>query len=38
MNLGTLLIQILLTVPLTIILNFFKSKENRRINQMCLAL
>ena len=36
MNLGTLLIQILLTVPLTIILNFFKSKENRRINQILI--
>ena len=36
MSLGTLLIQILLTVPLTILLNFFKNKENRRINQILI--
>ena len=36
MNLTTLLIQILLTVPLTIILNFFRNKENRRLNQILI--
>lgn len=36
MNLGTLLLQILLTVPLTIILNFFRNKESRRLNQILI--
>ena len=36
MNLATLLIQILLTVPLTIVLNYFRNKENRRINQILI--
>ena len=36
MNLATLLIQILLTVPLTIVLNYFRNKENRRINQISI--
>jgi len=36
MNLGTLLLQILLTVPLTIILNFFHNKESRRLNQILI--
>ena len=36
MNLATLLIQIVLTVPLTIILNFFRNKENRRMNQLLI--
>lgn len=36
MNLATLLIQILLTVPLTIILNYFRNKENRRLNQILI--
>ncbi len=36
MSLGTLLTQIILTVPLTIILNFFRNKENRRINQILI--
>ncbi len=36
MNLTTLLLQILLTVPLTIILNFFRNKENRRLNQILI--
>jgi hypothetical protein len=36
MNLATLLIQIVLTVPLTIILNYFRNKENRRINQLLI--
>ena len=36
MNLTTLLLQIVLTIPLTIILNFFKKKENRRINEILI--
>lgn len=36
MNLATLLLQILLTVPLTIILNYFRNKENRRLNQILI--
>lgn len=36
MNLATLLIQIVLTVPLTIILNYFRNKENRRMNQLLI--
>lgn len=36
MNLGTLLLQILLTVPLTIILNLFRNKESRRLNQILI--
>lgn len=36
MNLSTLLLQIVLTIPLTIILNYFRNKENRRINQILI--
>lgn len=36
MNLTTLLLQIVLTIPLTIILNYFKKKENRRINEILI--
>ncbi len=36
MNLTTLLLQIVLTIPLTIILNYFKKKENRRINELLI--
>lgn len=36
MNLMTLIIQIVLTIPLTIILNYFQNKENRRINQILI--
>lgn len=36
MNLVTLIIQILLTIPLTIILNIFQNKENRRLNQIII--
>lgn len=36
MNLITLIIQMVLTIPLTIILNFLKNKENRRLNQILI--
>ena len=36
MNLMTLIIQIILTIPLTIILNYFQTKDNRRINQILI--
>lgn len=36
MNLITLIIQMVLTIPLTIILNYFKNKENRRLNQIII--
>ncbi len=36
MNLMTLVLQIVLTIPLTIILNYFSSKENRRLNQLII--
>lgn len=36
MNLMTLIIQIVLTIPLTIILNYFQNKDNRRINQILI--
>lgn len=36
MNLMTLIIQIILTIPLTIILNYFQNKDNRRINQILI--
>ena len=36
MTLSTLLLQIVLTIPLTIILNYFRNKENRRINQILI--
>jgi len=36
MSLATLLIQIILTVPLTIILNYFKNKDNRCLNQILI--
>ncbi len=36
MNLITLIIQMILTIPLTIILNFLKNKENRRLNHILI--
>lgn len=36
MNLITLIIQIVLTIPLTIILNIFQNKENRSINYILI--
>ena len=36
MTLTTILLQVLLTIPLTIIINFFKNKENRRLNQIII--
>ncbi len=36
MNLITLIIQMILTIPLTIILNVFKAKENRRLNHILI--
>lgn len=36
MTLSTIIIQILLTIPLTIILNFFQKENNRRINQILI--
>ena len=36
MTLTTIILQILLTIPLTIILNYFKKEENRRINQLII--
>lgn len=36
MNLITLIIQMVLTIPLTIILNYFKNKENRRLNHVLI--
>lgn len=36
MNLVTLIIQILLTIPLTFILNYLQNKENRRLNQILI--
>lgn len=36
MNLTTILLQIVLTIPLTITLNYFQKKENRRINQLLI--
>ena len=36
MRLTTILLQILLTIPLTIILNYFQNKDNRRINQLII--
>ena len=36
MNLTTLLFKIVLTIQLTIILNYFKKKENRRINEILI--
>lgn len=36
MNLITLILQMVLTIPLTIILNYFKSKDNRRLNQIII--
>lgn len=36
MTLTTIIIQILLTIPLTIILNQFQNKENRKINQLLI--
>lgn len=36
MTLTTIIIQILLTIPLTIILNHFQKEENRRINQLLI--
>lgn len=36
MNLITILLQIILTIPLTIILNYYQNKENRRLNQILI--
>ena len=36
MTLITIILQILLTIPLTIILNHFQKEENRRINQLLI--
>ncbi len=36
MTLATILLQIVLTIPLTIILNHFQKEENRRINQLII--
>lgn len=36
MTLTTIILQILLTIPLTIILNHFQKEENRRINQLLI--
>lgn len=36
MNLVTLILQIILTIPLTVILNTFQRKENRRLNQLII--
>lgn len=36
MTLTTILLQVLLTIPLTIVLNFFQNKENRRLNQLII--
>ena len=36
MTLSTIILQILLTIPLTIILNHFQKEENRRINQLLI--
>lgn len=36
MTLSTIILQIILTIPLTIILNHFQKKENRRINQLLI--
>lgn len=36
MNLMTLILQIILTIPLTILLNYFSTKENRRLNQLLI--
>lgn len=36
MTLTTILLQILLTIPLTIILNHYQNKDNRKINQIII--
>lgn len=36
MTLSTIIIQVLLTIPLTILLNYFSNKENRRLNQILI--
>ena len=36
MTLSTIIIQVLLTIPLTILLNYFNNKENRRLNQILI--
>lgn len=36
MTLTTIILQILLTIPLTIILNHFQKEENRKINQLLI--
>lgn len=36
MTLTTIILQILLTIPLTIILNYFQNRENRKINQLII--
>ncbi len=36
MTLSTIILQIILTIPLTIILNRFQKEENRRINQLLI--
>lgn len=36
MTLTTIILQILLTIPLTILLNNFQNKDNRRINQILI--
>ena len=36
MTLTTILLQIILTIPLTILLNHFQTKENRKLNQLII--
>ena len=36
MTLTTIILQILLTIPLTIILNYFQSKDNKKINKLII--
>ena len=36
MTLSTIILQILFTIPLTIVLNHFQKEENRRINQLLI--
>ena len=36
MTLSTIILQIILTIPLTVILNHFHKEENRRINQLLI--
>lgn len=36
MTLTTIILQILLTIPLTIILNYFQSKDNKKVNKLII--